>query len=186
MFHQASIDFGLTDTAFQGKPYWHPCAKIKNKTKKCLTCKTRFNVHSGNHKFCSVECRGDRSKYLSTEHQYKTISGNWDRYFSRLVNTRRGDQNRKIRKLLSRQRLLDIYNKQCGLCALSGIEMTCKLKRGTKFWTNASIDRIEPGGPYTVDNVQLVCSGLNSWRSSMPQSEFIEICRKVSEHNRKP
>lgn len=72
--------------------------------------------------------------------------------------------------------------KQDYRCALSGVQLTCELRVGKRFLTNASVDRIEAGGPYTPDNIQLVCRALNSWRSDLTVDEFVDWCRKVVEH----
>jgi hypothetical protein len=71
---------------------------------------------------------------------------------------------------------------QGGKCALSGVELTCTLQRGVVSKTNVSIDRIDPKGAYTLDNVQLVCAVLNKFRIDTPLDEFIDWCRKVADH----
>ena len=114
---------------------------------------------------------------MTTETQYQTISGDWNRYFSRLCC-----RSRK-RIGLTREDLLDTLEKQEYKCALSGVQLTCKLEKGTRFLTNASIDRIEAGGPYIKENVQLVCSVLNSFRTDTDLEEFIWWCKKVAEYN---
>lgn len=113
-----------------------------------------------------------------TEKQYERISGNWSLYLSRLIYA-----GGKKRKDLSRQDLLEILELQDYKCALSGVELTCNLEVGKKFLTNASLDRIEAGGPYIKSNVQIVCQGLNKWRSDTPLEEFLWWCRKVTEYN---
>lgn len=148
--------------------------------KQCAVCSTSFQPKSGVHKFCSPQCKG-KWQYItgrnSTESQYKEISGNWTRYFSRLVS-------QKHREGLTVAILLDVLEEQNGICALSGEELTCQLEKGTICKTNASIDRIVAGGPYTKDNIQLVCRALNSWRGDTDLIEFIEWCNKVSKfHN---
>lgn len=148
------------------------------KSKKCRVCSTEFKPRSGVHQFCSEPCKG-RWKYISgwetTERQYEHISGNWRRYFSRL-------RSHKNRKSLTVECLLKIYEGQGGRCALSGIEMTCLLKKGELSATNASIDRIIPGGSYTPENVQLVCAALNKWRGCTPLDEFRAWCKAVAEY----
>ena len=113
---------------------------------------------------------------VTTKTQYAAISGNWSRYFSRLM--------RKWREGLTTQDCLDVLEKQQGLCALSGIPLTCLLEQGKRFKTNASIDRIEAGGPYSVDNVQLVCSALNGFRTDTTLDEFIWFCTKVADYQK--
>lgn len=150
------------------------------KNKECVVCGVNFTPKSGIHKFCSSQCKG-KWQYISgrnsTENQYKEISGNWLRYFSRLVN-------QKERYDLTASILLDVLEEQNGLCALSGVTLTCILEKGSICKTNASIDRIVAGGPYTKDNIQLVCRALNLWRGDTDLMEFIEWCHKVSKfHN---
>jgi len=112
---------------------------------------------------------------MSCEAQYKRISGDWNRYFNRL------NRRSTSRPNLTTKHMLDQLEKQKGLCALSGIKLTCLLEQGKKFKTNASIDRIIPGAPYSPDNIQLVCSALNSWRGDTELTEFIWFCKKVAE-----
>lgn len=165
---------------FNGKSFHDNGVNIK--LKKCTVCQTEFKPKSGTHKFCSEQCKGKWqyiSERVTTKSQYKEISGNWNRYLSRLLYS----AGRK-RDGLTREILLRTLNKQNYLCALSGIPLTCDLKIGERIWTNASVDRIEAGGSYTEENIQLVCRGLNSWRSSIPLEEFIWWCEQVVLYNK--
>lgn len=150
------------------------------KEKQCVMCGTSFIPNSCVHRFCSNTCKG-KHKYVvgevSTASQYRLISGNWSRYFSRLM--------RKWRGGLTTKDLLQLLEKQQGKCALSGIELTCQLEAGKRFKTNASIDRIEAGGDYSPNNVQLVCTALNSWRADSDLKEFIWFCKQVTEYQEK-
>lgn len=161
-------------------PGWHH-NNANWRPKQCVVCSADFIPRSGIHKFCSAQCKG-RWKYItgssSTENQYKEISGNWTRYVSRLLYF-----NGRKRDKLTRVDLLDLLEKQNYKCALSGRPLTCKLNKGTKFPTNASVDRIIPGGPYTKDNIQLVCRALNSWRADLTVDEFRDWCKSVVEHS---
>ena len=153
---------------------------MRNK-KTCLVCQTEFTPRSGVHKYCSESCKG-KSKYLlgheTTEKQYAKISGNWDRYFSRL-------RGKSYRNELSIEFLKTLLEKQNGLCALSGIPLTCILEKGKRFKTNASIDRIKAGDSYSPTNVQLVCSAVNSWRSDTDLDEFIWFCSQITHFQEK-
>lgn len=147
----------------------------------CAVCRRSFQKRSGVHKFCSDQCKGKWqyiSGRLSTESQYKEISGNWRRYCSRLLyyGGRRRDH-------LTVDILLAQLEAQNYKCALSGVPLTCNLQKGIKFQTNASIDRIIAGGPYTADNIQIVCRALNHWRADTPIDNFVGWCRAVVEHH---
>ena len=160
---------------FQGKKF-HDC---EVKKKECVVCGFSFKPFSGVHKFCSPECKG-KWKYITgthcTENQYKEISGNWKRYLARLKYV--GGEKRKD---LTVKILLDVLKKQNYKCALSGVGLTCLLKKGMSFKTNCSIDRINAGEPYTVDNIQLVCKAVNSFRNNLSIKDYISWCHKVAE-----
>ena len=111
---------------------------------------------------------------MQVSSQYSRISGNWTKYFNRLKRVGK-------RPNLATQDLLNILERQNYQCALSGIELTCLLKQGTKYKTNASIDRIQASGEYVKDNVQLVCVALNSWRGDTDLKEFIWFCKQVTQ-----
>lgn len=155
-------------------PGWHHYGAFKPRP--CIVCEESFTPKSGVNKFCSPQCKG-KWKYItgsgSTENQYKKISGNWDKYFARLLC-------RKERKNLTKRDLLFLLEKQGGRCALSGVKMTCVLEKGKHSPDNASIDRINAGGDYTIDNVQLVCAVVNKWRSNTPIDVFVEYCERIA------
>lgn len=148
------------------------------KPKACAVCGAEFTPKSGVHKFCSETCKGKWpyiTGAMSTENQYRLVSGNWRKYYLRILqaNSRKADG-------LTVEYLLELHHRQEGLCALSGIPMTCELVKGTICHTNASIDRIEAGGAYSPANVQLVCRHVNSWRGIMPVDVFVSVCRAVA------
>lgn len=150
------------------------------KIKKCVVCQTEFKPRSGVHKFCSEKCKG-KWQYISgthsTENQYNKINGNWDRYCARLLYC----SGRK-RDKLTKEIVLKKLKEQDYKCALSGIPLQCQLEKGVKNPYNASIDRIQAGGSYTEDNIQIICRALNHWRADTPLEDFVEFCRKVVEY----
>lgn len=77
---------------------------------------------------------------------------------------------------LTIEQLINLWNKQKGLCAISGLQMTTV--KG-KMIMNASIDRIQPGGDYSIENVQLVCSHVNMMRSDLSVEELVEFCKAI-------
>ena len=143
--------------------------------KVCPICNTSFKPFSGSHKFCSERCKG-KWKYVtgveSTENQYLKISGNWRKYFQRLTC-------QKKREALTPEMLIELLAKQGGKCAITGVTLTCILEKGNRAWTNASIDRIIPGGPYILDNVRLTCARVNIMRSDMSDEEMLYWCKLV-------
>ena len=150
--------------------------------RECPVCHTNFTLKSGASKYCSEKCKG-KVQYItgrkSTENQYAAISGNRTRYFQRLACRSHKRFN------LSYLDLLEVLEKQNNKCALTGRELTCTLKVGTKFGTNASIDRIEAGGLYIKENIQLVCAAINSFRTDKSIEEFVQWCTDVAKYKGK-
>lgn len=144
--------------------------------KACVICGTLFKPNSGIHKFCSAGCKDKNNQLIgsmSVEKQYERISGNWKAYLTRLVTSKRKEDG------LTVEDLLELLEKQNYKCALSGVHLTCLLEVGTVFKTNASLDRIDAGGPYVISNVQLVCRAVNSFRNNTNLNEFIWWCKQV-------
>lgn len=83
---------------------------------------------------------------------------------------------------ITKEDLCDLWKKQNGLCALSGIPMTYEMDNG-RIYTNVSIDQIDPGKGYTKDNTQLVCMGVNQMKSDLSMPELLFLCKQVLEYN---
>lgn len=147
------------------------------KTALCVVCGAEFTQAHHSHKYCTLQCKKlmGRGAWDSTSAQYARISGKWDKYFARLLTFKR-------RNTLTVEDMLSLLETQNYRCALSGEEMTCTLERGKRCGTNASIDRIDPKGPYSVENVQLVCSAVNKFRVDQSVEEFVSWCQKVAAH----
>jgi hypothetical protein len=146
--------------------------------RECAWCSKWFIPKTKVHKSCSPLCYKNFSRgkgAASTVSQYRSISGDWRRYLSRLLSVKR-------RKELTLDDCLKLLEKQNYHCALSGIPLTCILERGRKTRTNASIDRKNPKGGYVISNIQFVCSALNALRSDMSVAEFFDWCRKVASY----
>lgn len=153
------------------------------KEKQCSFCETLFMPTSPSQKYCAAECRKGSSRQRgknTTEGQYTKINGNWSRYMSRLLYF-----GGRKRDRLTRDTLLAQLEKQNYICALTGIPLTGTLELGVRCPTNASVDRINAGGPYSADNIQLVCAAVNRWRSDLPVGDFINWCRLVVAHHDK-
>jgi len=79
---------------------------------------------------------------------------------------------------LTIEQLIDLYEKQNKKCALSGIEMMTVRKAGKNIY-NASIDRIIPGGDYSIDNIRIVCNQVNMMRSNLSDYELLFLCKSI-------
>jgi hypothetical protein len=78
--------------------------------------------------------------------------------------------------------LLELWDKQSGKCALSGLDMTYILYNGHTN-NNVSIDRINSLKGYTKDNIQLVCCIVNKMKLDMNTNDLIFYCKQIINHN---
>jgi hypothetical protein len=139
--------------------------------KACTSCGSAFYPNSGVQKYCSDSCKTYEARDpINLEKQYERINSSVALYLNRIVaNTRRSKQYAG----LTRDELLEIWEDQEGLCAITGVPMTHTLVKGQVFYTNASADRIEVGGPYSKDNIRLVCSIVNKMRHTLSDEELL-------------
>jgi hypothetical protein len=147
----------------------------------CKKCGDSFTSARSRHLFCSKECRGYSSR--STAEQYSQIDDNLPLYLNRLLYKRNNIEG-KSRKNIDREQLMDLWLRQDGRCAMSGVPMTCRTKQGERFPYNASIDRIVAGGPYERDNIQLVCTIVNTLMKDFSKEDFVRLCASVSARSR--
>lgn len=90
--------------------------------------------------------------------------------------------NKDIEFDLTLDYLKDLWNKQNGICALTGTNMTHTILEG-KLKTNASIDKINPSLGYTKGNVQFVCNVANMMKSDMSIEDLIYFCKLIINNN---
>lgn len=88
-----------------------------------------------------------------------------------------------IQCTITKNSMLEMYDKQNGKCAITGIPFEINLTEG-KNSKAPSIDRIDPNKGYTIDNVQLVCSHVNMMKSNLSMDELYEFCIGVLNEKR--
>lgn len=76
----------------------------------------------------------------------------------------------------------DIYVKQNGRCALTGVPIYFDLI-GMSGSATASLDRIDSSLGYTLGNVQWLHKDLNKMKMSLNNDEFKKVCLKISKTN---
>lgn len=169
------------------------------KTKLCTGCGLRRKITEfaigpvGRHLYFGCRCRLCRNVYSraygKSHRAYHTaykLKKRIESPWSVLRSAWKSARHRHIDGVqFTFEELKRIYNKQKGLCALSGIKMTWV--NGTKkpLPTSLSIDRIKSGKGYTKKNVRLVCYSINSFRQSMVDSEMVEMAKAIVRHSRK-
>ena len=151
-------------------------------TKVCKVCEqelpeTRFGVNQGYRSNTCKSCRTDQNN-ANRNKSHKDFL----RQALTGLRSSRGKQGFEF--TLTLDDLLDIYDKQGGICALSGVLMTRHRDGSGERPTNCSIDRINPTRGYTKRNIQRVYRQVNKMKHGLMDPEFwwwVEnICRNNS------
>ena len=105
-------------------------------------------------------------------------------WVKRILSTTRGNAKRKNREhTLDLQYLVDLWNKQEGVCALTGVSMLRTMK--AREPRTASLDRIDNSKGYIQGNVQFVTTWANRSKFIFSVETFEELILSSSEHIRK-
>lgn len=96
-------------------------------------------------------------------------------------NLKNSAKNRKLEFDLDKEYLWDLFLKQEKKCAISGVELFFG-SVDIKFTRNASLDRIQNDIGYIKGNVQWVHKDINIMKHIHSLSDFIEICKTITEY----
>ena len=124
-------------------------------------------------KICStstrcMKCFNKKYNYCSKHISCSTISS-W----------KRSAKHRKLNWKLNNQDLDEIFERQNGLCAISGQPLTPKRNDRNKI----SLDRIDPLKHYSKDNIQFVTSQVNYVKYELNTKDFIALITKIYTYN---
>ena len=132
-----------------------------HRDKRCKNCKRKQNLKA-------------RANYSNEKRLIKILQERW-------LGARDRAKAKNIKFSITKEDLKYLWNKQQGLCALSGIPMTYEMDNG-RVYTNVSIDQIKPREGYTVDNIQLVCMGINQMKSDLDLPTLLFLCKSLINH----
>lgn len=129
----------------------------------CVTCNAA-PVTAPKQTNCN-KCRGEYNRvyYSQSIEVYLTRT---------LAASRRRAKKKNVPHDLTIDQVLDLWHKQDGRCALSGVAMTYEITSGAPNMYNASLDRKRPGLAYTIKNVQLVCARANWIKGDLDNSSL--------------
>lgn len=132
-----------------------------------------------------------------TKHNSNKAKGVWPDVGAYLTRVKTRARSRNIPFKLNQQILLDLWNKQEGKCALSGLPMTIsksytfKDRRDkpnkvgkARYIQTASLDRINPNKGYVEGNVRWTHIAPNIMRSGMTDDEFYHYIESIYNHKR--
>lgn len=129
------------------------------------------------------QCVRAAAPRMSGEQQKERKYANVTNYF-RSIHSHIKNRCKKtnIEYDITAQDLINMYQTQNQRCKLSNMRMEIQ-NQNKKI--APSVDRINPKGGYTLDNIQLVCWIVNVMKSDNQEEEFIKICHCISKQNRK-
>lgn len=106
---------------------------------------------------------------------YKGISG------SQFGSIKRAAKLRDITFEITIEQLWDLFVKQDGKCALSGLELILSKTDEERIngGTTASLDRIDSNKAYTINNVQWVHKMVNRMKSNFSENDFLYLCSLI-------
>jgi len=153
-------------------------------TRVCKVCEqelpeTRFSLTRGYRSNTCKKCRTDQANIVRN-------SSPQDFLRKALVGLRSSRSKQGYEFTLTLEELVDIYNKQEGICALSGVLMTRHRDGSGERPTNCSIDRINPTRGYTRRNIQLVCWQVNKMKHGLMEPEFWWWIQNICRHSEGP
>jgi hypothetical protein len=99
--------------------------------------------------------------------------------FIRAHLSRLRDDKRKKKVEIDLAFLIDLWNKQKGLCAITQVPMTFQRVERKHNAFNGSLDRIDSAKDYTKENVQWVCWNVNRMKGEHSLEDLQFWCRKV-------
>lgn len=88
-------------------------------------------------------------------------------------------KRRKIEFNITLEDMGDLFEKQNGKCALTGMKLTLKKSLNDKTST-ASLDRIDNKKGYLKDNIQWIYRPINFMKGILDENEFIYYCEQVA------
>lgn len=145
----------------------------------CETCNTPFlkenrqinrTVKNKGVHCCSRSCT---NKYLSDK-KVKPMSYN-------LRNAKRLSKQKGLDCTLTLEYLQDMFDKQKGLCAISGVPIEVVWKNNVKKLNQVSIDRLDNNLGYIIGNVHLVALGINYLRNTFEledTKQFLDLLKE--------
>jgi len=158
-------------------------------TKCCMDCKEELNVSEFYRDKSNSTGLQTYCKKCSVQHTKKwasTLDGYSKKLFSDIMHNC-AKRSKKLDILINVSDIKDLYNKQGGICALSGLKMTFDtyMEKGNQHIINKynmSVDRIDSNKGYTKDNIQLVCAIINRMKTDLEDKEFINLCETIVKH----
>tara|TARA_R100001163_G_C5054606_1_gene191140 strand:- start:398 stop:913 length:516 start_codon:yes stop_codon:yes gene_type:complete len=169
--------------------------------KKCTRCNHIKNVElfdrktenktDGRKSWCK-ECASKHGKAVWSAYKrdkdHEALSASPEKFLKHWLLKVRGKmfgrQRHQVHEDLTLQDLLDLWKKQDGKCAQTGIPMT-HLKGAGIIDTNVSVDRIDNNiKEYNKNNIQLVCYRYNMMKHNQQEKHLKTWCKAILDYSK--
>jgi hypothetical protein len=145
---------------------------------KCNTCNKELNKAS--YQLGKSKCQCIKSQ--KPVHNFKGVGDVSSAYFER---AKRGARERRNMEFsITIEDAWKQFQKQNGLCALTGLPIILdrnNTKTGRLIMT-ASLDRIDSGKGYIVNNIQWIHKHINLMKNNFDQKYFIDMCKLIAKN----
>jgi hypothetical protein len=132
---------------------------IKNRSRRCRDCVGRANCRDNNY-------------------NWKGFGGLSGTYWNQI---RFSAKIRKLEFAITKEYVWNLFLKQNGKCAISGIDIILSTYRYDN--PTASLDRIDSTIGYIPSNIQWIHKDINRMKSNFSDEYFISICIKIAKAN---
>lgn len=88
-------------------------------------------------------------------------------------------RSHKCEVTITEKDLNDLWDRQDGKCALTGIQMTMRESKKDLRPTTVSVDRISSDLGYTPDNIQLVCYSMNLAKNQFLNEVMLDFIKMI-------
>lgn len=106
----------------------------------------------------------------------------WDKELAKLLSrTKKRALAKNIPFNLTKSDIQNRFEFSDKRCQLSGIKFSDSIQPNVRFrpWM-PSIDRIDPFGPYSIENTRLICSYVNIAINQFGEKQLLEVARKIN------
>ena len=141
-------------------------------------CGNLVKLRSSDLKKGYVKSCGCKNKGMNS-HLYLGCGNLSGYYWSTIIH---GAKKRKLAFKITIEEAWELFNKQCGKCAISGINIFLESESSRLRTQTASLDRIDSSKGYTTDNIQWVHKEINMMKQHYSQNIFVEWCKIVTNY----
>ena len=133
----------------------------------CASCRKLYLKHYKEHNKEHIRDLNRNWRSSNRDHYREYRDTYYRTVYGRCVELCRSAKRRSTKRGLTfnldTDYLEDLWGRQNGCCLLTGIKLNIPPEStgGSHFYDSPSLDRVDPKGGYTKDNVRLVCYGVN-------------------------